>query len=124
MVKKAQTNLKNKAQDSVKNESVKIKNVDKLTYSFKFLEEEHEKEEYFWTITSFSMFFALFFIFYMPIINYIFDNKKIDDFLQILLIPLTILLFSSLLFTLVQYSKAKNLRIENQKKVAVLHLFE
>lgn len=40
------------------------------------------------------------------------------------LIPLGFILFSLLYFSLYQYSKAKQLRIENQNKIAILHWFQ
>ncbi len=40
------------------------------------------------------------------------------------LIPISIILFSFLYFSIYQYSKAKQLRIENQNKIAMLHGFQ
>lgn len=40
------------------------------------------------------------------------------------LIPISIILFSFLYFSIYQYSRAKQLRIENQNKIALLHWFQ
>lgn len=40
-----------------------------------------------------------------------------------MVIPFILLLFTSLYFSIYQYSRAKNLRIENQNKVALMHEF-
>ncbi len=44
--------------------------------------------------------------------------------IQYWLVPLWIILSTCLYFSLYQYSKAKQLRIENQNKIAILHWFQ
>lgn len=93
--------------------------------AFEDLKSEYEFEEADW-LSKVNLYFYLLLTINTLYFFGIFDLSSLQlfkDHLEIYFIPLEILLFSMFYFSIVQYSKAKNLRIENQNKIAAVNGF-